>query len=157
MAKHAAPVPFLDLRLDAANPRPLYRQLYEALRACLLAGHLAPGGRLPPTRTMALQLGVSRFTVVAAFEQLLAEGYLCGRPGSGTFVSRELPGRPSPLPVGAMQAGAGPPRLSRRGLLLASTSVTVVPEEAPPVAPALRQDERAPVGRRGGEHAAAAR
>jgi len=35
MAKHAAPVPFLDLRLDAANPRPLYRQLYEALRACL--------------------------------------------------------------------------------------------------------------------------
>lgn len=132
MAKHAAPVPFLDLRLDAGNPRPLYRQLYEALRAGLLAGHPAPGGRLPPTRTMALQLGVSRFTVVAAFEQLLAEGYLCGRPGSGTFVSRELPGRPSPLSVGAIQAGAGPPHLSRRGLLLASTSVTVVPEAGRP-------------------------
>ena len=132
MARHASAVPFIEVRLDVAATLPLYRQLYEALRAAVLDGQLASGSRLPPTRVLARQLGISRFTVVAAFEQLLAEGYLRGQAGSGTCVSRELPDMPAPMARGATPPAATRPRLSRRGMLLASTSVTVVPEEGRP-------------------------
>ena len=70
---------------------PLHRQLYDALRGAVLSGHLAPGARLASTRAMAVELGVSRNTVMAAFDQLLAEGYLEGRIGAGTYVTRTLP------------------------------------------------------------------
>jgi len=70
---------------------PKHRAAYEALRNAILEGRLQRGGRLPSTRDLAQQLGVARGTVVAAFEQLAAEGYIVGRQGSGTFVSRDLP------------------------------------------------------------------
>ncbi|HZQ71140.1 MAG TPA: PLP-dependent aminotransferase family protein [Terriglobales bacterium] len=68
-----------------------YRWLYAALREQILAGHLRPGIRLPATRDLASQYRLSRGTIVRAFEELKAEGYIEGNVGSGTFVSRTLP------------------------------------------------------------------
>ena len=70
---------------------PAYRWLYAALRAEILEGRLRPGARLPGTRDLASQYGLSRGTIVAAFEQLKAEGYVEGSVGSGTSVSKVLP------------------------------------------------------------------
>jgi GntR family transcriptional regulator/MocR family aminotransferase len=80
----------LNLRQPAAGVA-LYRWLYEELRAAILAGHLAAGARLPATRDLAEQYGLSRPTVVTAFEQLREEGYVEGKTGSGTYVSRTIP------------------------------------------------------------------
>src|ERR1700742_1388306 len=91
MSKHAIAVPYTALTLDATSAAPLYRQLYESLRGAILAGQLKPGTRLQSTRELSTELGVSRNTVMNAFEQLLAEGYLEGQIGSGTYVSRALP------------------------------------------------------------------
>ena len=77
--------------LDAALEVPLFRQIYEQIRGHVLAKRLLPGRRLPSTRVLAARLGVSRTSVTAAYEQLMAEGYLEGRAGSGTFVSAHLP------------------------------------------------------------------
>ena len=67
------------------------RWLYTALQRQILSGALRPGARLPATRDLARQYRLSRGTIVTAFEQLRAEGYLEGRTGSGTFVARQLP------------------------------------------------------------------
>src|SRR5687768_8475584 len=81
----------LHVELDRQADEPLFRQLYAGLRAAILAGHLAGGTRLPPTRQLTAELQISRKTVVNAFEQLIAEGYLEGKVGSGTYVARVLP------------------------------------------------------------------
>jgi GntR family transcriptional regulator / MocR family aminotransferase len=70
---------------------PLYRQIYEAIRTGILSGEFAPGKRLTATRALARELDVSRITVLNAYEQLFAEGYLDGKRGAGTFVAAELP------------------------------------------------------------------
>ncbi len=69
----------------------LYRWLYDQLRAAILEGRLRPGSRLPATRDLASAYGLSRATIVTAFEQLKSEGYVEGRTGSGTYVSEVLP------------------------------------------------------------------
>jgi GntR family transcriptional regulator / MocR family aminotransferase len=69
----------------------LHEQVYRAIRMSILAGKMRPGVRLPSTRSLGRQLGISRTTVLSAYEQLTAEGYLTGRPGSGTYVSQEIP------------------------------------------------------------------
>jgi GntR family transcriptional regulator/MocR family aminotransferase len=81
----------LRLELKKQGAVPLFLQLYGGLRAAILAGHLEGGTRLPPTRQLAAELEISRKTVVKAFEQLIAEGYLEGKVGSGTYVARVLP------------------------------------------------------------------
>lgn len=70
---------------------PAYRWLYESVRGEILAGRLKPGTRLPGTRDLGSQYGLSRGTIVNAFDQLKAEGYVEGNVGSGTFVSKVLP------------------------------------------------------------------
>jgi GntR family transcriptional regulator / MocR family aminotransferase len=70
---------------------PAFRWLYGALRTDILSGRLRPGSRLPATRDLAGQYGLSRGTVVSAFEELKSEGYLHGSRGSGTYVSSVLP------------------------------------------------------------------
>lgn len=77
--------------LDPASSAPLHRQVYEALRDAILSGRLQPGGKLPSTRALATHLDLSRNTVMGAYEQLLAEGYLRGQAGSGTYVADKLP------------------------------------------------------------------
>ena len=69
---------------------PLYKQLYDIFRKSILEGKFTPGQKLPGTRSLAAELDISRNTVVLAFEQLLLEGYINGKVGSGTFVS-EIP------------------------------------------------------------------
>ena len=82
----------LPLSLPAAAPgTALYRWLYEQLRTAILDGRLHPGSRLPATRDLAASYRLSRATIVAAFEQLKSEGYVEGRTGSGTYVSKILP------------------------------------------------------------------
>jgi GntR family transcriptional regulator/MocR family aminotransferase len=81
----------LSFALDTQAGAPLQRQLYAQVREAVLAGRIAPGTRLPATRALAAELGCARNTVLNAFEQLSAEGYLESRPGSGTYVSRVLP------------------------------------------------------------------
>ena len=70
---------------------PTYRWLYTVLRGEILGGRLRRGARLPATRDLARQYGLSRGTVVSAFQQLKSEGYLQGSVGSGTYVSKVLP------------------------------------------------------------------
>jgi GntR family transcriptional regulator / MocR family aminotransferase len=81
--------PFITL--DEKSDAPLYRQIYEVIRRSILSGGLHLGRQLPASRLLAKQIGVSRMTVVNAYEQLLAEGYLEGRSGAGTFVAAHLP------------------------------------------------------------------
>jgi len=81
-ARAPAPVP---------TGQPAYQRLYEQLRAAVLTGRLKPGMRVPSTRALASSLGLSRTTVVSAFEQLRAEGYFEGQVGSGTRVAGTLP------------------------------------------------------------------
>ena len=68
-----------------------YRWLYEQLRTAILDGRLRPGARLPATRDLAQAYKLSRTTIITAFEQLKSEGYVEGRTGSGTYVSKVLP------------------------------------------------------------------
>ena len=70
---------------------PLYQQLYTHLQTAVLSGDLRTGIRLPSTRALAFQLNVSHNTVLNAYQQLIAEGYLDGMVGHGTFVARILP------------------------------------------------------------------
>ncbi len=79
------------INLDGKTEVPLYRQFYEQIRHAILDKRFALGFRLPSTREMAREFGVSRNTVTAAFEQLAAEGYLETRTGAGTFVSQKIP------------------------------------------------------------------
>jgi GntR family transcriptional regulator/MocR family aminotransferase len=74
-----------------AEQTQLFHQLYQQLRAAILSRRLRPGTKLPSTRELAAQLGVSRSAAVAAYEQLFAEGYTSSRHGSGTYISSDLP------------------------------------------------------------------
>jgi GntR family transcriptional regulator/MocR family aminotransferase len=105
-----APIVVLDRRLA----QPLHRQIYDGYRSAILDGRLRPGHRLPSTRALAIELRISRVPVVAAFEQLVAEGYVESRVGSGSCVSSALPLRTrSPREQGGAVAPAGPRRVPR--------------------------------------------
>lgn len=78
-------VPIMYLELDRQGPR--YAQLIRALKTAIGDGRLAAGARLPASRTLARELDLSRNTVLAAYEQLQAEGFVIGRVGSGSYVA----------------------------------------------------------------------
>lgn len=102
--------------LERASDIPLFRQLYARLKEAILQGALAPGARLPATRELCRQLGVSRQTVLAAYDQLTSEGYLRGGVGQGTFVDEALPlARQAPASPGLLRA------LPERGAALATS------------------------------------
>ncbi|MGA0587065.1 PLP-dependent aminotransferase family protein [Dyella sp. KRB-257] len=88
------------LKLDGGEP--LYVQVYRALSRAIEDGRFPPSTRLPGTRTLARELGVSRTVVLQAYEQLESEGVIAGSPGSGTFVQ----GRAEPAPTTLVPAGA---------------------------------------------------
>jgi GntR family transcriptional regulator/MocR family aminotransferase len=77
--------------LDRASRIPLHHQIYDGLRRAILDGMLRAGQRVPSTRELAAELGVSRFPVLTAYDQLLHEGYLEGKVGSGTYVRAARP------------------------------------------------------------------
>jgi len=76
----------MHIQIDKNAPVPLYRQIVAEVRRLIDAGLLAAGTRLPSTREMAEKLGVSRKTILIAFQELIADNYLETRPQSGTFV-----------------------------------------------------------------------
>ncbi len=131
--------------LDTTSSVPLYRQLYDRLRLAILTGQLATGARLPATRTLADQLGVSRNTVYLAYQQLLAEGYLNSKVGHGTSVARVTPETLLTLPSTSQgrqfaQDDTARSRVSQRGMNIARLSPmprSQVPS-APGKAPAFR-------------------
>ncbi len=75
---------------DRASGEPLGRQFVRRLRAAIQNGHFKPASRLLPSRELAARLGLSRNTVVSAIEQLIAEGFLESRVGSGTYVAATI-------------------------------------------------------------------
>ena len=80
----------LNIQLDRASGRPLYRQLYDELKRLIIEGVLPPGHRMPSSRELSKELDISRSTATFAFDQLLADGFFQAYSGTGTFVSREL-------------------------------------------------------------------
>lgn len=105
----------LGLSLRKGSGDSYSKQLYCELRGLILSGQLAPGQRLPSTRILGHEIGLSRNTVMAVYEQLQAEGYISSLVGSGSRVSEHLPQE-----------------------LLASTSVAPVPGEARTATTSLR-------------------
>jgi len=79
------------IAVDRRVSQPLHRQIYDAFRAAIVDGRLRAGQRVPSTRVLAREIGVSRFPVLNAYAQLLAEGYLESRLGAGTVISGSLP------------------------------------------------------------------
>jgi len=92
--------------LDRKSATPLYRQIYEGYRTAIIERRLRPGQRMPSTRGLADELGLSRIPVLNAFEQLVAEGYLDARTGAGTYVSSTLPRESSMSRHDAMERAA---------------------------------------------------
>ncbi|MBN1310822.1 MAG: PLP-dependent aminotransferase family protein [Anaerolineae bacterium] len=93
----------LAFALNRDSQEPLYDQLKKHLVRQIENGILAPGDRLPATRELAGQLGVARISVVAAYEELKAEGYITSQVGRGTFVADRPPGDLAAAPLtGAM-------------------------------------------------------
>lgn len=105
-----------SLRLDPGMAAPMFRQLYEAIKSGILSGQILPGTQLPPTRTLATMIGVSRQTVLNAYSQLMAEGFLSGTIGKGTFISHQLPISAAVVTTATDSSVAAPLRpLSARG------------------------------------------
>ena len=106
--RHAI-IAFEMIHLDHAAVEPLYQQLYRQIRDELLSGSVNDGAsRLPSSRALAVDLGISRFTVNLAFSRLHAEGYLRSRIGSGTFVAQ-----PSPETFLSARAAKAEPHMGR--------------------------------------------
>ena len=90
--------PEILLELDRERPEPLRAQLERGLRDAIRSGRLRPGERLPSSREMARELGVSRGLVLECYTQLQAEGYLTSRGGSATRVASGAEAPPGPPP-----------------------------------------------------------
>ncbi len=109
-------IAFEMIRLDRRSGEPLHQQLYRQIRDELESGSFSnSSSRLPSSRSLAADLGVSRLTVSLAFSKLHAEGYLQSKIGSGTFVADPLPN--TLLRVGRLKGEPGverPPRIAER-------------------------------------------
>ena len=119
--------------VDRAKPEPLYAQLTGAVRRAVAAGQLPAGAQLPSIRALSASLEVSKTTVESAYAQLLAEGYIASRPGSGYTVSplgavppstRPGPPGPPPSPPPPCATTLPPARWTPPSLTAASGSAT---------------------------------
>jgi GntR family transcriptional regulator/MocR family aminotransferase len=116
------------ITIDRKAPKPLHKQIYDAYRTAILAGNLRPRQRIPSSRMLASEIGVSRFPVLNAYAQLLAEGYLESRVGAGTVVSRSLPDQFTPSESTAARCTA-----TRSGPRLVAPRFPIPPSrESPP-------------------------
>lgn len=117
LRRRSSDVTALALSVDRRQSEPLALQLGRQLREMILSGRMPRAARLPSSRALALDLGLSRATVVHAYEQLASEGYLEGRHGSGMFVPPDLPDQVLQLRPAAEPSAAPLPR--RHAALLA--------------------------------------
>jgi GntR family transcriptional regulator/MocR family aminotransferase len=109
------------IAVDRQATDPLHKQIYDGFRTAIVRGNLRPGQRVLSSRTLGVELGISRIPVLNAYAQLLAEGYFESRKGAGTFVSDSLPesltvckDRTPP----SAEAGSGPRPVAQRSLSL---------------------------------------
>jgi GntR family transcriptional regulator / MocR family aminotransferase len=98
--------PDLLVRVDRDRPEPLGAQLQRELREAVRSGRLPPGERLPSSRVLARELGLSRNLVLECYLQLEAEGFLTARPGSGTRVAPHAQAAAEPAPPSPPAAAA---------------------------------------------------
>jgi len=120
MKRVASGIPLM-IAIDRKTPKALHRQIYDAYRRAIVEGSLRPGQRILSTRALASELGISRFPVLNAYAQLLAEGYFESRVGAGTVASSSIPDQVmSSGPTGARFAAtrSGPRPLARRSSIL---------------------------------------
>jgi GntR family transcriptional regulator/MocR family aminotransferase len=110
-----ATLPFDTITIERSSDVPVHRQIYDRLRSYILRGLLPPGSRLPSTRDFAATLSVARNSVIAAYEQLLIEGYIESKVGFGTVVSQALGRSQSKLQSTLPQRS---PELSQRGAMI---------------------------------------
>jgi len=123
----------------------LYGQVYRALRRRILGGRMRPGSRLPSTRWLASELGISRNTALLAYEQLIAEGYLTAGSHAGTYVAAELPENltfVAPNQVTGKHATPSPVHLSRFASRIAEDPVNATLLRQILLRPALPYDFR---------------
>lgn len=97
----------MDLYLEPGTRRGVANALFDQIRAAVTTGRVAVGDRLPPSRELAAQLGISRQTVTTVYGRLVAEGYLEGRAGGGTFVAATAGPTPT-MPVASVLRPAVP-------------------------------------------------
>jgi len=112
-------LPMIEVNRKA--PKALHQQIYDAYRAAIVDGSLRPGQRIPSTRVLASEIRVSRFPVLNAYAQLLAEGYFESRVGAGTVIASSLPDQlTSSKPAGSTHAPtpSGPRPVARRSSVL---------------------------------------
>jgi GntR family transcriptional regulator / MocR family aminotransferase len=106
----------LDVPAPGTRRGPLPARLAGAIRAAIRDGRLPHGAALPPSRTLAAELGVSRWTVTEAYGRLITEGYLAGRTGSATRVSWTPRPHEDPVPPRPARAAEKPARAVRYDL-----------------------------------------
>ncbi len=121
----------LPIFLERGASATLQYQIYSSIRECILDGRVTSEHRLPSTRSLAAELGVSRTTALLALEQLRAEGYVVARRGSGVFIAGKLPDRAVARVVPVADPVPRPP-FSRRGYLLSRMSA---PDRRKPATP----------------------
>ena len=126
----------LPILLDRTSTLPLAAQLAEALRRAILDGTLKHDDPVPSSRTLAASVRVSRGTVVAAYDQLVGEGYLLARPGSATRILVE---RPTPVATAAAPARGSTPAPSARRPATAGSPDAAPAADGAPVRAATRQ------------------
>ncbi|MGH9604577.1 MAG: PLP-dependent aminotransferase family protein [Terracidiphilus sp.] len=105
------------ISIDRNSATPLHKQVYDGYRAAILRGDLSPGQRIPSSRKLAADIRISRFPVLYAYDQLLAEGYFESQTGSGTYVSRTLPEQMTSVnrgPGSSGNASSGPRPVAQR-------------------------------------------
>jgi GntR family transcriptional regulator/MocR family aminotransferase len=115
------PAASLLIPVDGSARGGLQRQIHAGIRRAILEGAVEPGTRLPSSRALAVDLGVSRTTTLLAMEQLAADGYVTTQRGAGTFVARELPDDLGQAPASGRAQRPQHPPLSARGAVLAAT------------------------------------
>ncbi len=116
------------ISLSRNSPQTLPLQLTNSLRAAVREGRLGPGDRLPASRTMAAELGVSRNIVTACYEQLVSEGYFTSRVGRGTFVVSNIEwGSSRTLPPSSRTSEARQPAPVRYDLTAGTPDLGALP------------------------------
>ncbi len=129
MAQTVEPFPgWTQWRLaEDRDGRPQRHRLYDALRGAILAGEFLPGARLPPSRTLATHLGISRNTVLDAYDRLGAEGFVAGHARRGTIVASGAAALSvGCAPVGNATTDIAPSRYTQRAIASATAAAEPV-------------------------------
>ena len=144
---------WLGARLERGTTEPMYRQVLRLVQQAILTGQLAPGTKLPSSRTLAEDLDIARNTVLRVYDQLTAEGYVLSTTGSGTYVADTRPDAAAMRvkPSGRTAQAAITPGTPGMPGTSASAASTVIQGKTPgePTAPLLSNRGRQLIARAG--------